>query len=114
MFKEITLIGNLGKKPEMLQLEGGNNVTKFSLATTNTYKGKKDTTWHNIEAWGKTAELVEKYLDKGSKVMVRGRMCFDEYMKDGEKKTWARVFARDVLFLDVKKTETATPENVDF
>ena len=66
---KVQLIGNLGRDPEVIEFEGGRKLAKFSLATGESYKkenGEKvtDTQWHNVVAWGKTAEIVEKFLKK--------------------------------------------------
>ena len=70
---KVQLIGHLGQDPEIVNLEGGNKLAKFSIATTDSYKnanGEKvdDTQWHNIVAWGKTAEIVENYLIKANRL----------------------------------------------
>jgi len=80
----VTLIGNLGKDPEMKQLESGKSVARVSLATSETYKkdnGEKvtDTQWHTCVAWGKTAELMSNLLKKGKEVVVRGKLVYRNY-----------------------------------
>ena len=76
---KVQLIGNLGQNPEVKELNGGKKVAKFSLATNETYRNKAgekvtDTQWHNLVAWGKTADIIEKYLKKGSEVAVEGKL----------------------------------------
>lgn len=77
---KVILIGNLGKDPEVRYLEGGTAVANFTLATSETYKDrntgekKSITDWHNIVVWRSLAELVEKYLKKGSKIYVEGKL----------------------------------------
>ena len=68
---KVQLIGNLGMDPEVKSLDGGKKLAKMSIATNEIYKnanGEKvtETQWHNLIAWGKTAEIVEKFLKKGS------------------------------------------------
>ena len=68
---KVQLIGNLGNNPEIITLESGKKLAKFSIATNESYKnaqGEKitDTQWHNVIAWNKTAEIIEKYLVKGN------------------------------------------------
>ena len=75
----VQLIGNLGADPEIVNMESGTKLARFSLATNDTYQnsqGEKvtDTQWHNVVAWGKTAEIVEKYLVKGKEVAVEGKL----------------------------------------
>lgn len=74
---KVTLIGNLGKDPEIQQLENNVNVAKFSLATTESYKDKNgqtrtETEWHTVVLWRSLADLAHKYLQKGSLVYVEG------------------------------------------
>ena len=76
---KVILIGHLGTKPEAKTLESGSKVVKFSLATTERYKDKSGqkqevTEWHSVEVWGKLADVAEKYLDKGSKLYIEGKI----------------------------------------
>ena len=80
----VQLIGNLGNDPEIVNLDGGSKLAKFSIATSESYKnaqGEKveETQWHNIVAWGKTAEIVENYLAKGKQVAVDGKLVHRSY-----------------------------------
>ena len=72
---KIQLIGNLGNDPEIVILENGTKLAKFSIATNESYKNAKgekvtDTQWHNIVIWGKQAEIAENYLIKGQEICV--------------------------------------------
>ncbi|CAM1342673.1 single-stranded DNA-binding protein [Tenacibaculum amylolyticum] len=104
----VQLIGNLGNKPEILVLESGKKLAKFSLATNEMYKnaqGQKitDTQWHNIVAWNKTAEIIEMYLDKGSEVMIEGKLTSRSYENpDGEKRYFTEVVCNELLMLGNK------------
>lgn len=104
----VRLIGNLGTAPEVKNLEKGNKVAKLSLATNETYtnqKGEKvtDTQWHNLVAWGKTAEIAEKYLIKGSEVAIEGKLTSRSYTdKEGVKKYFTEVVVNEFLILDKK------------
>lgn len=104
----VRLIGNLGAAPEVKNLEKGNKVAKLSLATNETYtnaKGEKvtDTQWHNLVVWGKQAEVVEKYLTKGSEIAVEGKLASRSYTdKDGVKKYYTEIVVNDFLMLDKK------------
>jgi single-strand DNA-binding protein len=82
---KVYLFGNIGNAPEIRYSPNGTCVANFSLATNYQRKdGEKETTWHKIVAFGKTAELVSTYLDKGSKVLVEGRIQTRSYeAKDG-------------------------------
>ena len=73
------LIGNLGKDPEIRHLEGNRSVANFPLATSETYKNRdgekiETTEWHNIVLWNKLAEIAEKFLKKGDKLFIEGRI----------------------------------------
>ena len=81
---KVQLIGNLGNAPEIITLESGKKLAKFSLATNENYKNAKgekvtDTQWHNIVAWNKTAEIIEKYLEKGNEVAIEGKLTSRSY-----------------------------------
>ena len=102
---KVQLIGNLGNDPEMLTLENGSKLAKFSIATNESYKnaeGEKvtDTQWHNIVAWGKLAEIAENYLIKGKEVMIEGRLVSRSYeTKEGEKRYITEVRCNELLML---------------
>lgn len=106
---KVQLIGNLGNTPEIRNTESGKKLARFSIATNESYrnaKGEKitDTQWHNVIAWGKTAEIIEKYLDKGSEVMIEGRLVNGSYSdKEGNKKYFTEVEVSEVLMLGGKK-----------
>ena len=102
---KVQLIGNLGQDPEIVTLENGNKLAKFSIATSDTYKnamGEKveDTQWHQIVAWGKTADIVENYLSKGKQVAVEGKLTHRSYeTKNGEKRYITEVRCNEILML---------------
>lgn len=102
---KVQLIGHLGQDPEIVNLEGGNKLAKFSIATTDSYKnanGEKvdDTLWHNIVAWGKTAEIVENYLIKGKQVAIEGKLTHRSYeTKEGDKRYITEVRCNELLML---------------
>jgi single-strand DNA-binding protein len=108
---KVQLIGNLGQKPEIRTLESGTKLAKFSIATNDAYKNAKgekvtETLWHNLIAWGKLAEIVEKYLDKGSEVAIEGKLIHRSYNdKDGNKKYVSEVQVNDMLMLDKKPSK---------
>lgn len=113
----VILIGNLGKNPES-RPAGNTTVTNFSVATSETYKdseGKqqKSTEWHNVAAFGKLGETVAKYLKKGSKVYVEGRLRTSNYEKEGVKHYRTEIVASEVKFLDSKPEETERGELAD-
>lgn len=102
---KVQLLGNLGNEPEIITLESGKKLAKFSIATNETYrnaKGEKvtDTQWHNVIAWNKTAEIIEKYLQKGNEVMVEGKLTSRSYEnKEGEKRYITEVVCNELLML---------------
>jgi single-strand DNA-binding protein len=101
----VQLIGNLGQDPEIVNMENGGKLAKFSIATSETYKNAKgekveDTQWHNIVAWGKTAEIVENYLTKGKQVAVEGKLVHRSYeTKEGERRYITEVKCNELLML---------------
>jgi single-strand DNA-binding protein len=102
---KVQLIGNLGNDPEIINLESGKTLAKFSIATNESYKnaqGEKitDTQWHNIVAWGKTAEIVEKYVTKGKEVVIEGKLTSRSWEdKDGIKRYITEVVCSELLML---------------
>ena len=91
------LTGNLGRDPEQKQTANGTLVVTCSLATRDR---KDESTWHNITAFNKTAEIISQYCAKGSKIAVAGRISNRTYEKDGEKRTWSEVVVNEVELLD--------------
>jgi len=80
----VQLIGNVGQEPTITNLESGKKVARFSLATNEYYKDAKgekqtETNWHTVVAWGKTAEIIEKYVGKGKEVGVTGKLKSRSY-----------------------------------
>ena len=108
MLNKIMLIGNLGKDPELQVTSEGTPVTKFSLAVnryskSNNGEREKETEWFNIVAWRQLAEICEKYLHKGSKVYIEGRVTQRKYTdKNGIERTAVDVIANDMKMLDSK------------
>jgi single-strand DNA-binding protein len=107
---KVQLIGNLGNAPEVITLESGKKMARFSIATNESYRNAKgermtETQWHNLVAWGKVAELVEKYLVKGKEVMIEGKLVNRSYNdKDGNKKYICEVQVNELLMLGEKTT----------
>ncbi len=106
---KVQLIGNLGNAPEIINLESGKKLAKFAIATNESYKNAKgetvkETQWHNLVAWGKTAEIVEKYLTKGNEVVIEGKLTSRSYEdKEGNKKYITEVVVNELLMLGGKK-----------
>jgi len=102
---KVQLIGNLGNAPEVKTTESGKKLARFSVATNESYRnaqGEKatETTWHNLVAWGKVAEIAEKYLNKGSEIAIEGKLINRSYTdKDGNKKYITEVQVNELLML---------------
>ena len=108
---KVQLIGRLGAKVEAKKLETGKVVAHVSLATNQVYKNQngervEETTWHNLVIWGKPAETLAKYTDKGSEIAVEGRLTNRSYTdKQGEKKYITEVIVNDFLLMGRKEKE---------
>lgn len=81
---KVQLIGNVGNEPEIIQLDSGAKLAKLSIATNESYNNKQgekvtETQWHNIVAWNKTAELIEKYVEKGKQIAIEGKLTHRSY-----------------------------------
>lgn len=105
---KVSLIGNLGADPEVKVFESGKKKVKLALATKDSYKntnGEKveETQWHNLIVLGKTAEIAEKYLQKGSQLAVEGKLTYRSYEdKNGEKKYITEILVNDLVLLGKK------------
>ena len=102
---KVQLIGHVGNDPEIKNFEGGRMLASFSLATTDSYKNDKgekvdETQWHRVVAWGKTAELIDKYVNKGKEIAVEGKLTHRSYDgKDGDKRYITEVVVNELLLL---------------
>ncbi|WP_026776283.1 single-stranded DNA-binding protein [Polaribacter sp. Hel_I_88] len=105
---KVQLIGNLGNDPEIITLESGKKLAKFSIATNESYKdasGQKidNVQWHNLVAWNKTADIIEKYVTKGKEVAIEGKLTSRSYeTKEGEKRYITEVVVNELLMLGSK------------
>jgi len=105
---KVQLIGNLGNAPEIKILDGGKKLARISLATNETYKNAKgekitETQWHNVIAWDKIAEIMEKYFTKGLEVLIEGKLVNHNYTdKEGIKRYTTEVQANELLILTKK------------
>ena len=105
MRNKVQLIGHVGNDPEIKNLEGGKKVANFTIATNDSYKNDKgekveQTEWHKVVAWGKTAEIIEKYVTKGKEIAIEGKLTHRSYDdKNGEKRYITEVVANDLLLL---------------
>jgi len=125
-FNKIIIVGNLGRDPELRYTPQGTAVCNFSVATNERRRDKAGeqqdvTTWFRVNAWGRQAENVSKYLSKGRRVYVEGRLHVEEWTdRDGKQRYTLEVNASDVQFLDsaadvegipVRQSEQAAPSS---
>jgi single-strand DNA-binding protein len=103
---KVTLIGNLGKDPELRYTSSGVAVATFSMATSESWKDTEGNTqertqWHSIVAWRKLAEIVGEYLKKGSKIYLEGRLQYRNYDdKNGVKRYVTEIVMDEMVMLD--------------
>jgi single-strand DNA-binding protein len=102
---KVILVGNLGKDPETSYTPSGQSVTKFTMATSRSYKDKsgelkEETEWHNIVAWGRTGEICQQYLTKGNQAYVEGRIQSRTWEdKEGKKRYNTDIVADNIVLL---------------
>jgi len=102
---KVQLIGHVGNDPEIKTFDGGKKLVNFTLATNESYKNDKgekveETQWHKLVAWGKTADIIEKYVAKGKEIAIEGKLTHRNYEdKNGEKRYFTEVVVNDVLLL---------------
>ncbi len=119
---KVILLGNLGKDPEVRNLESGAKVATFSLATNRSYKaqdGKRveETEWHNIVLWGALADLAEKFLAKGRQVYIEGRIRTRQWDdKEGIKRYTTEIVGENMTFVGGRdqRDEPPPPSDQDF
>ncbi len=128
MYHTLIIVGNVGRDPEMRYTPAGSAVTSFSVATNRQYTTSngeqvKETIWFRISTWGKTAEICNQYLKKGSKVLVEGRLTPDKETggpriwtgQDGKPRASFEVTGQNVRFLTsrAESGEAAGPGTVE-
>ncbi len=134
---KVMLIGNVGRDPDIRHLQNNSMVARFPLATSEKFKTKngdlqEQTEWHNIVCWRSLAELTEKYIKKGSRLYIEGRIRTSSWndKNTGEKKYSTEIFADSVLLMDrvsddnrrgnersdtyTQRAESAVESSVDF
>jgi single-strand DNA-binding protein len=104
----VSLIGNVGKDPEIRYTQAGDPILSFSLATTETWEGKtgkqEKTEWHKVDVFGALAKALKDYITKGKKLFVEGKLVYDEWEdKSGNKRTMAKIrvagFGSNIILL---------------
>jgi len=111
---KVTLLGRLGKDPELTYIPSGQSVAKFTMATNRSYKDKsgewkEETDWHNIVAWGKLGEICAQYLAKGRQAYLEGQIRTRSWEdREGKKRTTTEIIASEVVLLGSR--EEGAPE----
>lgn len=102
---KVQLIGNVGQDPEIKNLESGKKLANFSMATNEYYRNSngdkvQETQWHTIVCWGKTAEIIEAYVQKGKEIAVEGKLIHRSYQSsEGDKRYISEIVASEILLL---------------
>lgn len=118
-FNKITIVGYLGRDPELRYTPQGTALCKMSIATTEKRKNvagemEEHTTWFRVTAWGRQAELANEYLAKGRQVYIEGRLRLEEYTdREGQKRFSAEVNATEIQFLGQRTEPINTAAEVD-
>ncbi|WP_348798239.1 single-stranded DNA-binding protein [Flavobacterium adhaerens] len=105
MKNRVQLIGNVGNEPEIKTFEGGKKKASLNIATSDSYKNEKgerveQTEWHTVIAWGKTAEIIEKFVTKGKQIALEGKLTHRSYDdKNGEKRYITEVLINEIMLL---------------
>lgn len=105
---KVQLIGNLGNSPEVRTFDCGRKMARFSMATNESYRNAQgervtDTQWHNLIAWGKLADIAERFLIKGKEVAVEGKLINRSYNdKEGNKRYVTEIQVNELLLLGTK------------
>jgi single-strand DNA-binding protein len=105
---KVQLIGHVGNDPEIKTFDGGKKLAKLNVATNESYKNEKgekveETQWHSLIAWGKTADIIEKYVVKGKEIAIEGKLTHRSYEdKNGEKRYITEVVIDELMLLGSK------------
>jgi single-strand DNA-binding protein len=107
---KVQLIGHLGSAPEVKIFEGGKKLARLNIATNDYYRNSKgdkivETCWHTVIAWGKAADIAEKYFTKGAEVVVEGKLVNRTFSdKEGVKRSITEIQALELLMLSKKSS----------
>lgn len=117
MINKVILLGNVGAEPEVRALDGGKKVARIRVATTERYtdqQGNKQeqTEWHSVTLWGGLADVVDKYVHKGSQVYIEGKIRTREYEAKGEKRYATEIIANDMKLIGRPKDANDAPQAV--
>lgn len=115
----VNIVGRLGRDPEVRVLQSGTAVADFSIALSEKFTdkngNKQETThWFDVTAWGKTAELVEQYLQKGQRVGISGKLAQDTWeTEEGQKRSRVKIVMQTLTFLDGAASKEDKPPKQD-
>ena len=115
---KVLLIGNVGKDPEIKTFASGNKVAQITLATSERYKDrngeqKEDTEWHSVQAFGKLADVVERFVHKGSLLYLDGKIRTRSYEADGRTMYRTEILADHIQMLDRRENRPALGPDED-
>lgn len=117
---KVTLIGTLGRDPEVRYMPNDNAVANINLATDESYNDKQtgqkveQTEWHRLTVYGKLAEIAQQYLKKGSKAYFEGKLKTREWEKDGVKRYTTEIVVNDMVMLDSKPQTQQAPQQQQY
>ena len=110
---KVILVGNVGRDVEFRATQSGQNLAKFSLATTDRRfkdeNGNPRTEWHNIVAWGKLAEICDRYVTKGKQLYIEGQIRTRTYEQDGQKKYFPEIHLEQMKMLGGRSSGSDAP-----
>ena len=109
----VTIMGNLGRNPELSSTASG--VSKCVLAIATSYKkqdGTEISEWHKVTAWGKQAEIIAQYCQKGSQIYIEGKLRYGQYEKDGQKHYTTDIYVREFAFCGSSNVKNDTQNNL--
>lgn len=108
-YNRVVLVGNLTRDVELKYVGDGKAVANFGLAVNEKYKDKEETTFVDLTAWGRTAEIISEYTSKGSQLMIEGRLKLDQWEQDGVKRSKLKVVVDKAILLGGKHAPVPTP-----
>lgn len=110
----VILNGRLGQNPDLKYTNSGKAVCRFSLATSEKWGGEEKTSWHKVVCWGKTAELANEYLTKGSRIGLQGRIEYSDWeTESGEKRYKTEIIVDRLEFMGGGKSTEKAPQGDD-
>jgi single-strand DNA-binding protein len=118
LVNKVQLIGHLGADVEVINFESGNKKANIRLATSEVWRDangekKEETQWHNVVAWGKLADILQKYTKKGSEIMIEGKLKYRSYeTKENEKRYVTEIEVKELMLMgSPKSNENITTNN---